>query len=450
SIPLAAWPSKGKFITTLLETVNNQGKTNIAEVLKTSMDPATSKIGHHIFNALSATSMKAAIPHYYGLTEMLPNFNGIDIEIIFNRPFKSFRHNSSLSKNDPNFTRRLTFNDRRNFFVSGDLVIGIYDTRTTIGGKEVPPHLLAYNMKTEKMEWGLPLTPTSIEKLQLNTTQRPMSRPAGYYLDRAGQYITLQFDGHKNIDFINASSGEINTSILMPYEKRQKYDCFHLIHESFGYQIVNIKRRRKLIGGIISDSKLKPVFEVETPSGSFLPLSTHAGFLFRNKLVLFSPTGKSVSFDCLSAKAYGNKLYLIETGPEGTCKLTIRTMTADDSVVTLPEKTVILKEKEISIDCLCDNRQIILFHKNLSNKSPIFVSLDNEKIVYVDHKMEVDAKQVVNTATGELWEWDETSKKIWKISSKETVLMGSLESGRGTILLHADESDHLYFVEIPF
>lgn len=76
--------------------------------------------------------------------------------------------------------------------------------------------------------------------------------------------------------------------------------------------------------------------------------------------------------------------------------------------------------------------------------------MHTHEVTYSQHQFPSYAGCVVNTDSGELWTWDETSKEIWKVSSTSITLMGSLESGRGTTLLHVDTADRLYFVDIPF
>jgi len=458
SVPMDVWPNKGYFITELLETSTAERKTIIAETLELSPDPQTAKVGHHILSALQSPSLTLAIPHFYALTELLPNFNRFHVEIIFGRTFKTFQEDRTLYTEDPSFTRELLFNGIREVFISGNLMIGVHASyRGT-------PHLLAYDMTTEKMQWGIPLPSMLLENPDrtLISFGFPQKPPGSYCLNRVGEHLTFQGIGEKNVHFIDPHSGETIATIALPYEKRDESDSLHLTPNGFGYQMVNSKDGRKLIGGKIFDSKLNLLFEVETPGSYFLPLSTHVGFFSvpiglsflsegKPKLVLFGPTGESVTIDCLSAYALGDKLYLVEPNPskKDTCKLTIRTLSMEDHVVSPPEKSIILEVKKASIESLCDNGELLLFSNSRFNKSPIFVNLDCEDIVYGKHMMKSDAAHVINTATGELWSWDPFSQEIWKTSSKKTTFMGCLESGRGTTFSHVDRN-HLYFVDLPW
>ncbi|HEY4832530.1 MAG TPA: hypothetical protein VIH61_08240, partial [Waddliaceae bacterium] len=191
-IPMDKWASKAGIITDLLETVTLEIRLAIARALASSKDPITSEVGNHLLAALTARSLREAVTHFNALTELLPNFNCTYVEIIFGRPFVEFCHDRSIYKKDPEFTKRLHFNDMRKVFVHGSLMMGVHDTRTIYGGKGVPPHLLAYDMNTEKMVWGIPLTPISLEDPSLNTSATPMTfgiprmGPAGYSLKRVG------------------------------------------------------------------------------------------------------------------------------------------------------------------------------------------------------------------------------------------------------------------------
>ncbi|MEC7838592.1 MAG: hypothetical protein VX777_00980 [Chlamydiota bacterium] len=456
-IPLKNWPRKGELIACLLETFTSDSIESLAKDLENSFDLTTAKIGHHILKALKAPSMTAAIPHFIVLTELLPKLNHSRLEMIFDKPFISFRESTTYTKNDPEFTRRLRFNTMRETFVRDDLIMGIYEERTRFQGEKIVPHLLAYNMRSEKMVWEIPLVSSATDFFPLNSSEAvqnfedPEGEDTDYSLKQIGKEITLQFVGQKNIHFIDTASGKIKNTIELPYKKLHLFDSVHLTPKDFGFQMIYSGENRKLIGGKITNSKLTPDFEVETPSGHFQTLSTHVGFynVFNNTLVIFSSTGQSVSIECLSAKAYENKLYLIETDPtkNGTCRLTVRTLTEDDHIVTAPEQIISLNIESASIAYLCDHKQMILFQGCFSKK-PIFVNLDSEEIVYSQHAIESFAEKIVNTTKGELWSWDRLSKKIWKISSTESVAMGTLESGRGTTLLHVDEDDHLYFVNV--
>lgn len=459
-IPMDKWPSKASIITGLFETITPESKLVVAKILVSSKDLTTSKVGNHLLAALTARSLREAVPHFNALVELLPNFNHTHVEIIFGRPFIEFCHDRSIYKKDPEFTKRLHFNDMRKVFVHDSLMIGVYDTRTTFGGKGVPPHLLAYDMNTEKMVWGIPLTPILLEDLSLNTSATPMTfgiprmGSKGYRLKKVGEYLSLHFVGEKKLHFIHPETGEFDSILELPEASKDTYDCLHISPKGFAYQMVDKDQGRILIGGKIIDKQWNSSFESKTPSGFFRPFSTHCGFQqdFEDKLVLFGPTGDQITIqDCMAAEAQDDKLYSIEKDPlhKDKCLLTIRTLKIDNEVVSGVEKSISLNVKEASFGKICQNGQLILFSGNFSDTSPIFVDF-NSQVTYSHHKFPCYAKHIVNTHSGELWTWDELSKKIWKVSSTNITLMGSMKSGRGTTLLHINKTDHLFFVDIPF
>ncbi len=460
-IPMDKWPTKAGIITDLFETITPESKLAVARALASSKDSTTSEVGNHFLAALTARSLREAVPHFNALTELLPNFNYTHVGIIFGRPFVEFCHDRSIFKKDPEFTKRLHFNDMRKVFIHGSLMMGVYDTRTTYGGKGVPPHLLAYDMNTEKMVWGIPLTPIPLEDPSLNTSATPMTfglprmGPAGYSLKRVGELISLQFVGEKTLHFIHPETGEFDSTLELPEASTDRYDCLHISPKGFAYQMVHKDRDRILIGGRITDKRWNSSFEAKTPSGMFRPFSTHCGFQqdFEDRLVLFGPTGDQVTIEgCMAAEAQDDKLYSIEKDPvdKDKCLFKVRTLKGDNEVVSGIEKSISLNVKEASFGKICQNGQVILFAGRFSDTSPVFVTLDSQEVTYSPHKFPSYAEHIVNADSGELWTWDQISHKIWKVSSANITLMGTMESGRGTTLLHADKADRLYFVDIPF
>ena len=438
SIPMTAWPQKTSLIHGFLKALDVNSKTVLAQVLESSPDPETAKIGHHILHALKSETLKAALPHFYALIELFPSLNHKDIETIFDRPFEPLRHNS---KKDPDFTRRVKFTHENDVVVCGDLMIGVRERNG------MPPFLLAYNMQTEKMQWGLTVAPRPSEDLRFDSTSSdiPQMRRTDYRLYRVGDNIVLQFKGDQNAPIIDSGSGEVKDTIALPYEIQNEQDRLHFTPSGFGYQFLRTPGKFKLIGGKISESSLNPVFEIHAPNGFFTPLSTHVGFLNyvrERKLYLFSPTGQSVTFVCAYAYASGEKLYCIEPNPsdKSTCLLTVRTMTVDDHVVSAPEKSLLIKGRRTAfIEGLCDNGQLIL-----NTSEPIFVDIDRETVVYTKRRHPFSiSMEVINTVTGEVWSCEHTSRKVWKISSEKTELM---EFSMGGSLLHVDREDHLYFI----
>jgi hypothetical protein len=454
-IAMDRWPNKADIITDLLAIATPERKLAAAKDLSLSKDPITSKIGNHLLAGLTLSSLTDVIPHFNALIDLLPNFNYTDIEIIFGRPFVEFCHDSSIYKN-AKFAKRLNFNDMRKVFIHGSLMMGVF---TTHGNTGMPPYLLAYDMNTEKMVWGIPLTPRSLEAPSLNTSVTPTTfgipriGPAGYFLEKMGELLFLHFAGENKLHFIHPETGNFDFTLELPGASTDS-DDLHISPKGFAYQIVHKDKDRILIGGRIIDKRWNSSFETKTPSGLFRPFSTHCGFQkdFEDSLVLFGPTGGQVTIeDCMAAEAQDDKLYSVEKDPgdNNKCLLKIRTLKDDEEVFSGVEKSIPLNLKDVYFGKVCQNGQLVLFSGRFSDISPIFVDLHTQKVTYSQHKFPFNAKHIINADSGELWTWDQESHKIWKVSSTTITLMGSMESDRGTTFLHVDKADHLYFVDIP-
>lgn len=433
-IPMDKWPSKACIIGDLLEIVTPEGQSAIARALALSQDPKTSEVGNCLLAALAARSLREAIPHFYALKELLLNFNYTSFEIVFGRPFVDFCHSRAIYKKDPEFTKRLSFSLRK-VVVEGSLMMGVYDKRTGL-----PPYLLAYDMNTEKLVWGIPLTPAT------------SGTPAGYFLKRVGERTTLQFVGEKTLHFIHPETGDFDSTLELPEAFTNMCDRLHIGPQGFGYQMVYKDRGRILIGGRMIDKRWHSSFEVKTPSGIFHSFSTHCGFQqIENRLVLFGPTGDQITIEgCIVAEAQDDKLYSIEKDPvnKDKCLLRVRTLKSDNEVVSGVEKSIPLNLEDASFGKVCQNGQLILFSQRASDTLPIFVDLHKQEVTYSEHKFPCYGSHVVNADAGELWTWDPVSYKIWKVSSTNVTLMGSMESSPGTTFLHVDKANRLYFVDI--
>ncbi len=439
-VPMDRWPKKAVIITRILETLTTEGKLAVARALCSSKDPTTSEIGTHSLAALTARSLREANPHFTALTGLLPHFSGTHAQLIFNRPLVEFLYNKS--EKDPPFIKRLNFNGARKVFVHGSLMMGVHREATFFNGEGLPPYLLAYDMGTEKMVWGIPLIPTSFEGPFLWNRRLPE-----YSLQKVGERLCLQFAREKKLSLIHPETGECDSTLEFPQASEDPSDCLHMSPEGFTYQIVE---DRNLIGGKITDGRWNQSFSSPAPSRLLLPLSTHCGFtpLMDDNLALFGPTGDQVTIEgCMAAKAQGDKLYAIEKdhADKNRCLLTMRTLKTNNEVVSNTEKTIPINTKRASIEKICQNGKLILF----SNTSPIFVDLGSQEVTYSRHQVPSYAKRFA-TDSGELWTWDEVSKNLWKVSPTAIQLMGSLDSSRGTTFVHGDQADRLYLVDIGF
>ncbi len=436
NIPMDQWPDKTRIIRLLLE--DKDCKLTVARALAASNDPTTSEIGNHLLDAFTANSFNEAIPHFEALEKLVPCFQEMFFEQVFGRHFIKF---SKKDIEDPEFTTRLNFNEMRKVFVQDSLMIGVYETNMVFGHKRVAPHLLAFDMNTQKMVWGMALTSKKGTFLDMN--ERP-----NYILNRVGEYISLQFLGQKTMHIIHPKTGEFHFSLDLPIASKEDHDSVHISPQGFAYQYVE----RKLMGGKIVDKTWKSSFESKSSPGSFRPLSTHCAFqpvFSTHKFVLFGPTGDQVILEnCLEAIAQDDKLYAIEKDPtnKDKCLLTVRTLKTDSEVVSKVEKTISLNVNKAFFGALCKNGQMILFAGNTYNTAPFFVDLVTQEVNYIKQKFPDYSERIFNSDTAELWTWDVESEKIWKVSSTEIKLMGSLKGRSGMTLLHVDNKDHLFFM----
>ncbi len=437
SMPMEEWPNKADIILNSLETLTPEGKQIILDGLVSSKDEETSKFGIHLIGA-KAASLRKAIPHFYALAEV-SSFNNRYAESVFNHPFIPFCKDKNIYSNAPSFTRQLQFNEMKKVFVHNSLIIGIYNP---YGGMRFPRYLLAFDMRTEKMVWGTPLTTPK--------TDSGWQKKINYSLQSVGNLISLQILGESKVRFIDPETGEFTSVIKTPEVFNNVDDDYlHISPEGFAYQNVLKDGTYMFIGGKIIDGQWKSSFTVKkAPYGIFHPFSTHCGFLnpANNQLILFGPTGDQVTIEnCKAAEAKGDKIYLIEKDPVSKAQhLTVRTLKLDKQIISKVEKSISLKAEEVSFGDLCKNGQWILFSGNWFEKSPIFVDLKNEKVTYCEHKM--GSEQIINTNSGELWSWDkDKSGGIWKVSSNNTTLMGTLKGSCHPI--HVGINDCFYLMD---
>jgi len=450
NIPMDKWPSKATIIPDLLETISSKNKLIVTKALASSTDPATSEIGQHFVEILTACSLTSAIEHLYALQELLPDFTWADIQYIFHCPFIPFL-SSYIYKEDPEFVRRVELNGRDQVFISDSLMIGTYDPRDPT----VPSYLLAFDMNTKKMVWGLPLLPPSANAPSINTEMDDIPRitDEDYHIERVGNYLSLQFKGDAVVRLIHLATGEPYSSLKIPEISIGDSNFLHISPQGFTYHITKQGKDHILVGGQVTGDQWSPSFEFKAPNARFLPCSTHCGFEFfdmDNPLVLFGPMGDQVSIpDCImAAQAHDGQLYTIEkdSAHEDTCLLNIRTLKTEHEVISPIETSISLNVHRASFGKLCHNGQLILFSQGCRSTVPIFVDLIQQQVTYGD-PFYFDSQYAINADSGEIWIWDEISTKIKKISSTNTVEMGTMKGTRSTRLIHVDKGDHLYIAD---
>jgi hypothetical protein len=423
-IALDRWPNKTVILAELLETLSMQAKLFVAEALIASEDLATKNIGNLLTAAFKAPSVTEAIPYFYALREQMPHLN---FKKVFNFPFVEL-----FSEKLPDApAKRLCFNPQSNVIVQDSLMIGVRCA-----------HLLAYDMSTEKMVWAVPIIDNA-----WNT-----KKSEAYNLKQIGQYVSIQFLREKTLHLIHLETGEYSHALQFPMESTGEKDRFYVSKEGFAYQIVHEDGNYVLAGGKIVDEKWDVFFKAKNGSGSFRSLSTHCGFLQTqpgaSQLVLFDPKGSVVSLlGCMSTKAFGDKLYTIDKDPMNNdrCRLTIRTLKTDGTVLSDIETSLVLDVKKAAVIEICGNGQVILFSRGVLTFCPIFVDLNTGQITYSDYSFFTHAKYITDPHSGDLWTWDERSQEVWKVSRTDAVLMGHLQGNQETSLLHVDAAGYLYF-----
>ena len=415
--PMHEWPAKKMVIADFLETIDARSRPIVAEQLASSPDEETARIGLHVLDAFRAVQMRDAIVHYYALEKLLPEMSTSHFKEIFGTLFDTLCYDD---RDDPSFVRRLKF-DHKNVFFFENMLIGVQGT-----GRKIP-HLLAFDKDTEKMIWGM----------KLEKTTPP------FFPWRFGEYLVLQLQKSNEFCFIHAKTGEITARVSLPGQFRP-WEDLHLSPEGFCYIRVGDSSDKKLVGGKIVDGSWQPIFERKIQMGALRPLSTHASIYeqIEEQLTLFASTGASTVFHhCLSFYAKGDKLYLVQRGPNKECILSVRTLLNDDRVVSEEVQTVQVAAFEPYIKEVCENGLCVLLGRD---DHPIFVNLLTSQVVKSPHKIVVYAKCIMNEKTGDLWSWDCLSKKLFKINGDRIDLMGQIHGDETTKLIHIDSNERLF------
>lgn len=459
--PIDTSPIKVIAIRELIETLPLEDKLTVATVAAASKDLTTVRIGELLLAALTSLSLKEALPHLDALAEMSLRFEHNPFRINFGCAFVKF-YSDQIHENLSSCVKELNFKNSKTVFVFGSVMVGIYDPGTCTKDKPFPPHLLAYDMITEKIIWGIPLTSTPPDDPSLyfkgssmlfngshSILFREEKKTVDYKVNKVGEFLSVSFENEKNVRIINPKTGELEFTFQLP--EKAKIDPFHHIsQEGFVYQIKSESsgEGRTLTAGTIAAKEWHPLFKITTPlDGKFISLSTHCGFIGTNftDLALFGPTGEHVIIqNCMSAKAFGNKLYTIERDCEQKdyCLLAIRTLKIEGGVVSDAEKKIIIYNKKAFVAGICETGEVILIS---GSDSPIFVDLNSKKVTYSEQKLSAYSTYAIDTQSGEFWGWGrELGDHIWKITAAGATLMGSMSYHRGINFLYAKEGK-LYF-----
>ncbi len=313
------WPSKFEYIANILETVDESSKEKIAYVLKESQDDDTSNVGKYIINIFKTKCFNDAIPYLYGLHNISlavkQAFDSSWLNIMFRYPFVSLFNDNHQYNNEliiPN-TRCLMFTNE-NVLVFQDVMIGLY--KSPFGWGSNPPvfYLLAYNLQTEQVLWGLPFDK---QQESANVTQdfifgMPSSVANMIVLRKHNNMLIITHKKQKEIFFIEPHTGHITNKIICD---RIADDMHVSTCETFIFQLINKGyMNRLIIGSDIDKSGLKLKFEKQTSIGQFVPLSYHCGIFnsFAKTITIYNRIGHIVLLNCISVKAYQNHLFSLE------------------------------------------------------------------------------------------------------------------------------------------
>ncbi len=421
-IKLDSWPNKHRIIYLLLSASPPEDQLRIARALTISGNTSTVDIGKHVEAILKAED--EAYPHFVALRDLL-QVSVKKVCKLFNRHLIEIF--SDKVPNAPDFTKGLTLNVKERVLFHGDLMIGLYQPAQE--GEKVNPFLIAFNRKTEKMAWTIPLP------LPANLDYKEM-QPAGKLpkIQIAGNFIEVHTAGDDKIYQFQVDTGVAIRSIQIPANE----DLYQLTEG-----LKALKTGSQLQLGKISEEKWCPFFNVTDPGGVFKPHPTLLIFHNQSLLYLISPSGKQTKLrGCLDVMTYGPKLCLIEQS-SNQCFLTIRSHLDQEIMLSGPEKMIPINSKSASISGVCCSNHAVLISEE---KTPIFINLENMKVTYSQYVIPSKASILVNPDKKELLSLDQETKEIWSITPFGAQLRGKLNSSRDIELIHIDQKGILYFM----
>lgn len=456
------WPAKSDLLLELLINVGREECITIADCLASQNVPLTAQVGSHLVIVLNAVTLKEAIPHYYALLRLIPNLTPQIASLIFKRPFLSFRNDQVVIDTDIEQSQfGIAVNALKYAFVHQSVVAMQYQS-LIIGEyliEEEIPYLIAFDMETEKMAWGIPLIFEFLKNPTINPATKESTQHA-YKIQRIenGKSISITFANSDEVFLISPETG----TLLSTFELEDVSDFdqteFHITSDRYGYKFIAEENVFKVIGGQLtlkenqseSDNytqlQFLTSFEIPTSTQHFLPFFKHCGLKLGNALTIIGPTGhQKVIPDCSDQYGKDNYLYLIENDPYlWHCQLKIKTLVASEEVF-LDFKSITI-EKRAFIQEICTNGTAILFSTSGLKHCPIFVDLTTETVTYSSNSIRSSDRYFVNNKTGDIWTWNLNTKKINKTSVHGTIEMGTLPN-KSTNLIFVDCDDRLYFTD---
>lgn len=472
-IPLVEWKSKTTVITNLLgmSFIKN---TDISNELSESKDDWTAQVGRCINLISTSACMTDAIPHIYEFKRLMPErMNPYVPEHAFLYPFPNLREYDWIYK-DSDFVRRLPFNGSRHVFISGTIVAGVYYTSSSYGDRNIPSHLIAFDMLTEKMVWAVDLS----DPLQRHCKKRGDMNKCDFFMScgvsksDSKRYrlkgvsettILLYIMKEPTVYFIDIKTGKINTTAVISEPLTNKYDFLSFSPDlGIYYKVENERSELLTVGYKRRQEGEKEVLNYDTRSvelkfmGRMKNLGTHVGKVGNfegERAVVTNPTLNLFEIkNCMDITYTRGKIYSLErdTANEHVYFLIVRSTDLGVTVLSPIEKRIkIMSLSDVHFIGITDDgsKCIIEVHNSFA-----VVEMETGNVTYGTTVIESYAVVVVDQNTGALWMWDELSRKVQKFSgdSLSPVTMGTLNGGGGTSLLYVDKEEHLYCVYIPF
>jgi hypothetical protein len=354
--------------------------------------------------------------------------------------------------------RRLAF--RGAFFIRTDdgtsMIVAIRGEQTTICGQRVaPPFLLVYGREAGGLVWKSPLG--WLPEGGIDPTRRICDGGASGFgswrADVVGSCLCLWSAG-RTMHFLDPKNGKINLFCSVP-DTVHPDGITHICPSGYMYHLT--KDRGYFVGmrfvwdEMPKHMKCEQTFSSRAFSGDFYPLSTHCGFLDRDsrRLVVFGPNGvcEPCIENCLDVcvqdrgRNTPRLLYGIQTKDTG-CFVTAWRL--DPSSRVLPElQNVRIGSSIASLVGVCGGGWVVVLLGE--SGSVAFVDMESGIVKNSGFASSSLLTQYVISDSGELWAWDRSSKKAWKITP-EGGREVKIENARSlTTLVHIDENSVLYF-----
>ncbi len=354
------------------------------------------------------------------------------IETFFEWPFCSMTRVENY-KSLP--VTEVPFNGVGKVLIHDDIMMGIY---VSPHREKIPPYLLAYSMRSQELEWGLPL--------DLKTEKT--------HLGRLGELVTLFIEDDFVVKILDPKTGMLVADVHLPIKRNTK--CLQVCFVERGWCFMRLQDetgRYKVVAGPLVDGKLHPQQEWNQEGNNpIFPLGTHVGYYMDNNtdicLVVLASNGKKVKFEqCFSAIVKGSILYGVEITENRISILTKRKLLAGPEIVSKPEFIVSLAGYDYPhIECVADNGNVVLSSSFVNNKI-ILVNTITRNVCYVDNPQH---NYAINPVLGEviLYLYDKPTK-VSPAGIAKLDFLPMKKNGWPPTLLHINREGHLYIITSP-